>query len=100
MNMNMPMVVKKKVGRPLKQADPTEDPKKRKNREAQVRYKQKVGKEIGAVVDKLDECEDERATLKDKVKGLTDLLKTCDDQVKDIMKAINAMPKARARKYQ
>lgn len=91
--MNMDMPKKKKVGRPLKQADPNEDPKKRKNREAQVRYKQKVGKEISAVVDKLDECEDEREMLKDKVKGLTGLLKTCDDQVKDIMKAINAMPK-------
>jgi septal ring factor EnvC (AmiA/AmiB activator) len=94
MNMDMSKPVKKRVGRPLKAPDPNEDPKKRKNREAQVRYKQKVGKEINAVVDKLDECEDERSILKDKVKGLTQMIKTCDDQVKEIMKAINGMPKA------
>jgi hypothetical protein len=83
---------KKKRGRPLKQPDPTEDDKTRRNREAQNRYKQKVGKQVGAVVDDLDNCEEERMSLQDKVKGLTRLLKTCDDQVIDIMKSINTTP--------
>jgi hypothetical protein len=90
----------KKIGRPLKAPDPNEDPKKRKNREAQNRYKQKVGKQVGGVVDDLDRCEEERMSLQDKVKGLTKLLKTCDDQVIDIMKTVNdatLMPKARAK---
>jgi seryl-tRNA synthetase len=88
--MDKPM---KKKGRPLKEFDPTEDDKTRRNREAQNRYKQKVGKQVGAVVDDLDKCEEERMSLQDKVKGLTKLLKTCDDQVIDIMKTVNDMPK-------
>lgn len=91
---------KKRVGRPKKEDDPNEDPKKKANRLRQTKYRQKVGKQIGAVVDDLDDCDEERADLKvektnlqDKVKGLTDLLKTCDDQVKDILKAVNGMPK-------
>jgi hypothetical protein len=88
---------KKRRGRPLKEADPTEDEKARRNREAQNRYKQKVGKQIGEVVNDLDNCEEERALLKEKVKGLTNLLKNCDEQVIDIMKAVNAMPKIGAK---
>jgi hypothetical protein len=91
---------KKRVGRPKKEDDPNEDPKKKANRLRQTKYRQKVGKQIGEVVDDLDDCDEERAVLKvektnlqDKVKGLTDLLKTCDDQVKDILKAVNGMPK-------
>ena len=50
-----------------------------------------VGKQVNKVVDDLDDCEEERAILKDKVKSLNKLLKTCDDQVADILKSVNSM---------
>ena len=87
----------KRRGRPKKVDDPNEDAKTRRNREAQNRYRQKVGTQIGGVVDDLDNCDEERAMLKDKVASLTGLLKTCDDQVADILKAVNAMPKIGAK---
>lgn len=87
----------KRRGRPKKVDDPNEDDKTRRNREAQNRYRQKVGTQIGGVVNDLDNCEEERSLLQDKVSSLTKLLKTCDDQVIDIMKAVNAMPKMGAK---
>ena len=89
---------KKKVGAKIKADDPNEDPKKKANRERQRKYRENVGKQIGGVVDEADKCEEERkelkeekADLQDKVKSLTTLLKNCDDQVADILKAVNSM---------
>jgi seryl-tRNA synthetase len=86
-----------KRGRPLKKPDPNEDEKKRKNREAQNRYKQKVGKQIGSVVNDLDECDEERANLKDKVKTLSKLLADCEAQVSGIMNSVRSVPKMGAK---
>ena len=95
---------KKKVGAKMKADDDVEDPKKLANRLRQRKYRENQGKQIGAVVDEADKCEEERAELKeekaelqDKVKSLTGLLKNCDDQVADILKAVNSMPKIGAK---
>ena len=95
---------KKRVGAKVKEDDPNEDPKKRANRERQRKYREKQGKQIGGVVDDLDNCDEERAELKeekkqlqDKVGSLTGLLKNCEDQVADILKAVNSMPKIGAK---
>lgn len=94
----------KKVGAKMKDDDEETDPKKLANRLRQRKYKEKVGKQIGGVVDDLDNCEEEREDLKveknqlqDKVAGLTGLLKNCEDQVADILKAVNSMPKIGAK---
>jgi len=99
-----PAVEKKRVGAKIKQDDPNEDPKKRANRERQRKYRQNVGKQIGSVVDEADKCEEERKELKEekadlqaKVASLTTLLKTCDDQVADILKSVNSMKNMRAK---
>jgi seryl-tRNA synthetase len=86
-----------KRGRPLKKVDPNEDPKKKANREAQNRYKQKVGKQIGSVVNDLDECDEERADLKDRVKKLTKLLADCEAQVSGIMDSVKSVPRMGAK---
>jgi hypothetical protein len=95
---------KKRVGAKVKEDDPNEDPKKRANRERQRKYREKQGKQIGGVVDDLDNCDEERAELKEekkqlqeKVGSLTGLLKNCEDQVADILKAVNSMPKIGAK---
>lgn len=88
----MSAVMPKRRGRPKKEDDPTEDEKTRRNREAQNRYRQKVGKQVGGVVDDLDICDEERAALKEKVKGLTKLLADCETQVHDIMSSVKAVP--------
>lgn len=88
---------KKRRGRPLKEPDPTEDPKLAKNRAAQRRYKEKVGKQIGAVVDDLDDCDEERKDLKGRVATLTKLLANCETQVASIVKELASKPaKAKA----
>jgi hypothetical protein len=89
-----------KRGRPLKKPDPNEDPKKRANREAQNRYKQRVGSQIGNVVNDLDECDEERAALKEKVSKLTKLLADCEKQVSGIMDSVRNAPSAGAKKEQ
>lgn len=89
---------KKRRGRPPKQYEPDEDPKKAKNRAAQKRYKEKVGTQIGKVVDDLDECDEERESLKGRVANLTKLLSQCETQVASIVKEINAKPPAKAPK--
>jgi cell division septum initiation protein DivIVA len=86
-----------KRGRPLKKQDPNEDPKKKANREAQNRYKQKVGKQINNVVNDLDDCDEERADLKDRVKKLTKLLADCETQVSGIMNSVKAVPRMGAK---
>jgi hypothetical protein len=86
-----------KRGRPLKKQDPNEDPKKKANREAQNRYKQKVGKQIGSVVNDLDDCDEERADLKDRVKKLTKLLADCEAQVSGIMNSVKDVPRMGAK---
>lgn len=95
--MSAPMKAEKK-GAPIKDTDPNEDPKKVANRMRQRKFKEKMGKQVGAVVDDLDKCDEERAELKvekaeltDKVKSLTTLLKNCDDQVADILKSVKDM---------
>lgn len=92
-----PMPVKKNVGRPKKNPNLDESDKTRRNREAQNRFRNKQGEMINKVVDDLENCEDERTLLKNKVKGLTDMIQGCDNQVKEIMKAINAMPTKKKR---
>lgn len=79
---------KKRRGRPLKQPEEDEDPKKARNRAAQRRYKEKVGKQIGAVVDDLDDCDEERKDLKGRVATLTKLLANCETQVAGIVKEL------------
>jgi len=93
-----PKKVSAKVGAKVKETDPNEDPKKVANRMRQRKYRENVGKQIGGVVDEADKCEEERkdlkedkANLEDKVKSLTTLLKSCDDQVADILKSVNSM---------
>ena len=94
----------KKVGAKMKDDDEETDAKKLANRLRQRKYREKTGKQIGGVVDDLDNCDEERAELKeekkelqDKVVGLTGLLKNCEDQVADILKAVNSMPKIGAK---
>ena len=96
--MTKPKKVSAKVGAKIKADDDVDDPKKLANRLRQRKFREKTGKQIGAVVDDLDKCDEERAELKedkaelqDKVKSLTTLLKTCDDQVADILKSVNSM---------
>ena len=97
--MTKPKKVSAKVGAKIKaDDDPNEDPKKLANRLRQRKYRENVGKQIGGVVDEADKCDEERkelkedkANLQDKVKSLTGLLKTCDDQVADILKSVNSM---------
>jgi len=89
-----------KRGRPLKKPDPNEDEKKRKNREAQQRYKNKVGTQINTVVNDLDECDEERAALKEKVSKLTKLLADCEKQVSGIMDSVRNAPSAGAKREQ
>lgn len=89
---------KKRRGRPPKQYEPDEDPKLAKNRAAQRRYKEKVGTQIGKVVDDLDQCDEERDSLKGRVATLTKLLASCETQVAGIVKEINAKPPAKAPK--
>lgn len=89
---------KKRRGRPPKQPEPDEDPKLAKNRAAQRRYKQKVGTQIGKVVDDLDECDEERDSLKGRVATLTKLLADCEKQVSGIVKELGAKPPAKAPK--
>ena len=86
-----------KRGRPLKKPDPNEDEKKRRNREAQQRYKNKIGTQIGSVVNDLDECDEERADLKDRVKKLTKLLADCEAQVSGIMESVKGVPRMGAK---
>ncbi len=81
-----------KRGRPLKKVDANEDPKKKANREAQNRYKQRVGSQINTVVNDLDDCDEERANLKDRVSKLTKLLADCEKQVSGIMESVKAVP--------
>lgn len=83
---------KKRRGRPLKQPEEDEDPKKARNRAAQRRYKEKVGKQIGAVVDDLDDCDEERKDLKGRVATLTKLLSDCEKQVSGIVKELAVKP--------
>lgn len=94
----------KKVGAKMKDDDEETDAKKLANRLRQRKHREKTGKQIGAVVDDLDNCDEERAELKeekkelqDKVSNLTTLLKNCDDQVADILKAVKSMPKIGAK---
>ena len=89
-----------KRGRPPKKPDPNEDPKKKANREAQNRYKQRVGNQIGNVVNDLDECDEERAALKEKVSKLTKLLADCEKQVSGIMDSVRNAPSAGAKREQ
>lgn len=89
---------KKRRGRPPKQPEPNEDPKKAKNRAAQRRYKEKVGTQIGKVVDDLDECDEERDSLKGRVATLTKLLASCETQVAGIVKELGAKPPSKAPK--
>lgn len=88
----------KKVGAKMKDDDEETDAKKLANRLRQRKYREKQGKQIGGVVDDLDNCDEERAELKEekavlqaKVASLTGLLKNCDDQVADILKSVNSM---------
>ena len=89
---------KKRRGRPPKQNETDEDPKLAKNRAAQRRYKEKVGKQIGGVLNDLDECDEERDSLKGRVATLTKLLASCETQVAGIVKEINAKPPAKVAK--
>jgi hypothetical protein len=86
-----------KRGRPLKKVDPNEDPKKKANREAQNRYKQRVGSQINTVVNDLDDCDEERADLKVRVKKLTKLLDDCTNQVNDLMNSVKSVPTMKAK---
>jgi len=86
-----------KRGRPLKKPDENEDEKKRRNREAQNRYKQRVGTQINTVVNDLDECDEERANLKERVSKLTKLLADCEAQVSGIMQSVKSVPKMGAK---
>lgn len=94
----------KKVGAKMKDDDEETDAKKLANRLRQRKYREKTGKQIGGIVDDLDNCDEERAELKEEKKGLQDkvstltgLLKNCEDQVADILKAVNSMPKIGAK---
>lgn len=94
----------KKVGAKMKDDDEETDAKKLANRLRQRKYREKQGKQIGAVVDDADKCDEERAELKeekkelqDKVSTLTGLLKNCDDQVAEILKAVKTIPKMGAK---
>lgn len=89
---------KKRRGRPPKEYEPDEDPKKARNRAAQRKYKQKVGTQIGGVLNDLDECDEERDSLKGRVATLTKLLASCETQVAGIVKEINAKPKPKPAK--
>ncbi len=86
-----------KRGRPLKKPVEGEDPKKKANREAQQRYKNKIGTQIGSVVNDLDDCDEERADLKDRVKTLSKLLADCEAQVSGLMDSVKAVPKMGAK---
>lgn len=94
----------KKVGAKMKDDDEETDAKKLANRLRQRKYREKQGKQIGAVVDDADKCDEEREELKeekkelqDKVSTLTGLLKNCDDQVAEILKAVKTIPKMGAK---
>lgn len=87
-----PVPEKKKRGRPLKNPDLDEPDMVRRNREAQARYRQKVGKQVGDIVDDLDECDEERKDLKGRVATLTKLLMECETQVSGIMTSMKASP--------
>lgn len=87
-----PAPEKKKRGRPLKNPNLDEDDATRRNREAQARYRQKVGKQVGGIVDDLDECDEERKDLKGRVATLTKLLAECETQVSGIMTSMKASP--------
>lgn len=84
--------VKKKRGRPLKNPNLDEPDATRRNREAQTRYRQRVGIQVGAVVDDLDNCDEERKDLKSRVATLTKLLMDCETQVSGIMTSMKASP--------
>lgn len=88
----------KKVGAKMKDDAEETDAKKLANRLRQRKFKENQGKQIGGVVDDLDNCDEEREELKvekkelqDKVSNLTTLLKNCDAQVADILKSVNSM---------
>lgn len=91
--MEAPKVAKRR-GRPPKQDYEDDTPKKAKNRAAQRRYKEKVGKQIGGVLDDLDNCDEERDSLKGRVATLTKLLANCETQVASIVKELAVKPKA------
>ena len=89
---------KKRRGRPPKQDYEDDTPKKAKNRAAQKRYKEKVGKQIGGVLNDLDDCDEERDSLKGRVATLTTLLAKCETQVASIVKELGAKAPAKAPK--
>lgn len=87
--MEAPPVIAPRRGRPKKDPTAPDTPAKRVNRERVARHKMKVANEVSAIVDDMEDCEDERKVLKANVKSLSAMLKKCDDQLAILMSDVN-----------